>query len=251
MVLRSSRKYKAKKVSTGYEVPEMKLVLKIGGSLLFDQRRRLYTRRFGQYSRIIKELVREGHELAVVVGGGALAKSLIKRGSKLNAGREALDWLGIASTWVCAQLMIAALGNLAYPTPMFTEEQILENMEGERLLVVGGLQPGQSTNAVAARITELTKSKVLVNATDVDGVYDRDPDRFPQAKRFDTITVPELRQIVSSLSDKPGTYPLFDKNALNIVERSGIEVWFINGLNPENILQAITHQQIGTRLISG
>lgn len=229
----------------------MKLVLKIGGSLLFDRRNRLYTRRFEQYAQIIREIVVQGHKLVVVVGGGALAKSLIKRGSKLNADREALDRLGIASTWVCAQLMITALGDLAYPTPMFTEEQVLENIEGKRLLVVGGLQPRQSTNAVATRLTEITGSKILVNATDVDGVYDMDPDRFPQAKLFATITVPQLSQIVSSLSDKPGTYPLFDKNALEIVERSGIEVWFVNGSNPENILHAITHRQIGTRLVSG
>lgn len=228
----------------------MKLVLKIGGSLLFDKRRRLYTRRFGQYSQIIKALVREGHKLAVVVGGGALAKSLIRRGSQLNASREALDWLGIASTWVCAQLMISALGDLACPTPMFTEEQVLEKIRGDRLLVVGGLQPGQSTNAVATRLAEITGSKILVNATDVDGVYDRDPDKYPQAKRFDTITVPQLRQIVSSLSDKPGTYPLFDRSALDIVERSGIEVWFIDGTNPDNILRAVVQQKIGTRLVS-
>ncbi len=229
----------------------MKLVLKIGGSLLFDQRKRLYTRRFEQYAQIIGEIVAQGHKIVVVVGGGALAKSLIKRGSRLNAGREALDWLGIAATRVCAQLMIAALDELAYPTPKMTENQIQENVGKAKLLVVGGLQPGQSTNAVAARITELTKSNVLINATDVDGVYDMDPDRFPQAKRFATVTVSQLRQIVSSLSDKPGTYPLFDRKALNIVERSGIEVWFVNGSNPQNILLAITRRQIGTRLISG
>ena len=226
----------------------MKLVLKIGGSLLFDKRKRLYTKRFELYARIIDTLKRQGHKLVVVVGGGALAKSLIKRGTKLDAKREALDWLGIASTWVCAQLMIAALGDIAYPTPMFSEEQVLQNLGGERMLVVGGLHPGQSTNAVAARIAELTQSEVVVNATDVDGVYDMDPDRFPQAKRFDTITVPQLRDIISSLSDRPGEYPLFDRNALNIVERSGIEFWFVNGTDPENILKAITHQQIGTRL---
>ncbi|MFX1475226.1 MAG: UMP kinase [Promethearchaeota archaeon] len=229
----------------------MKLVLKIGGSLLFDRRKRLYTTRFEQFAQVIGKIATQGHKLVVVVGGGALAKSLINRGVRLNAGRDALDRLGIASTWVCAQLMIAALGDRAYPTPMFSEEQVLEHLAGTRLLVVGGLQPGQSTNAVAARIAELTESEVVVNATDVDGVYDQDPDRFPQAKRFESITVSQLRQIISSLSDKPGEYPLFDKNALNIVQRSGIEVWFVNGTNPDNILDAVSHQHIGTRLVSG
>jgi uridylate kinase len=145
--------------------------------------------------------------------------------------------------------MIAALNGLAYPTPMMTEDQIASHIDGNRILVVGGLKPGQSTNAVAARMAEITQANVLVNVTDVDGVFDKDPKRYTDAKLLAVVSAAKLRQIVSSLPSDPGTYPLFDKRALEIVERARIEVWFVNGQQSQSIVGAVTEKRIGTRLV--
>ena len=229
----------------------MRLVIKIGGSLLFDKNQHLDAARFQQYANEVRQVVEQGHKIVLVVGGGALARTLIEQGRVLRAQRDALDQLGIAATWVCAQLMIAALNNLAYPTPMMTEDQITSHIDDKRILVVGGLKPGQSTNAVAARMAEITQANVLVNVTDVDGVFDKDPKRYKSAKLLAVITAARLRQIVSSLPSDPGTYPLFDKRALEIVERRRIEVWFVNGQQPHCIVDALTEKRIGTRLVPG
>jgi uridylate kinase len=115
-------------------------------------------------------------------------------------------------------------------------------------LVLGGLHPGQSTNAVAARVAEMTQAKVLVNATDVDGVYDNDPKESLDARLLSEITLHQLSDIVSLLANEPGAYPLFDKRALNIVKRASIEIWFVNGKTPANILYAVNNGKIGTRV---
>jgi len=227
----------------------MKLVIKIGGSLLFDQNHHLNAARFKQYASEVCHLAKQGHKIALVVGGGSLARTLIEQGRLVGAGKDSLDQLGIAATWVCAQLMIAAVGSLAYPLPMMEEDEFVSHMKDKRILIVGGLVPGQSTNAVAARIAELTQANVLVNVTDVDGVYDKDPRKYPDAKLLPVVTVSKLRQIVSSLPNDPGTYPLFDKRALETVERASIEVWFVNGQQPQSILGAVTEKRIGTRLL--
>ncbi len=220
----------------------MKLVLKIGGSLLFDEDQTFDLAR-------VKEFKGQNHDLVLVVGGGILAKILVERGKGLGANREALDQLGIAATWVCAQMMIAALHDIAYPIPIMTEDQLANLVNDEKLLILGGLHPGQSTNAVAARAAEITRTEVLINVTDVDGVYDRDPRQSSEANLLSKISLDQLRDIVSSLASEPGTYPLFDKRALDIVERARVEVWFINGLKPSNILQAINEGKIGTRVV--
>ncbi|MFX1318299.1 MAG: UMP kinase [Promethearchaeota archaeon] len=226
----------------------MKFVLKIGGSLLFDSEQELDLARFNQMASIVQQLKREGHELVIVVGGGVLAKKLVEKGKILGANRNALDRLGIAATWVCAQLMIAALEALAYPTPIMTEEQLMKLQETDKLLVLGGLHPGQSTNAVAARAAEIIGARVLLNVTDVEGVYDKDPKQSPEAKLISELTLDKLRKIVSSLTNEPGSYPLFDKRALEIIERAGVEIWFVNGKDPRNIVHAINNRKIGTRV---
>ncbi|MFX1565657.1 MAG: UMP kinase [Promethearchaeota archaeon] len=226
----------------------MKFVLKIGGSLLFDTKQNLDLSQFKEYAQIISQLKQEGHELALVVGGGVLAKKLVEKGKLLGANRDALDQLGIAATWVCAQLMIAALEDTAYSTPIMTEEQLIQLIGTDELLVLGGLHPRQSTNAVAARVAEILEAKTLVNVTDVDGVYDRDPKQSKDAKLIRELTINDLRKIVSSLTNEPGSYPLFDHRALDIIEFGGIELWFVNGKPPQNILLAIKDGKIGTRV---
>ncbi len=226
----------------------MKFVLKIGGSLLFDSEQELNLDQFNRIAQVIQQLKREKHELVLVVGGGVLAKKLVGKGKVLGANREALDQLGIAATWVCAQLMITALEDIAYPTPIMTEEQLTNLKETDKLLVLGGLHPGQSTNAVAARVAEIIKAKALVNVTDVDGVYDSDPKQSQEAKFLSEITLNELREILSSLANEPGAYPLFDKRALGIIERADVEIWFVNGKDPQSILHAINEGKIGTRV---
>ena len=227
----------------------MKFVIKIGGSLLFDAEQQYELGRYKEYAKLIQQFKNQGHEIIVVVGGGSLAKSLVEKGQRLGGNREALDYLGIAATWVSAQLMITALGELAYPVPVMTEQQLLDLQQDGRLLVLGGLEPGQSTNAVAARVAELTQFEVLLNVTDVEGVFDRDPKQSGQAKLLPELTVTELQNIIASLASEPGTYPLFDKRALEIVQRAGIEVWFVNGLNSKNIIHAIKTQKPGTRVV--
>ena len=227
----------------------MKLVLKIGGSLLFDEKGQFHLPRIQDFARIIRKIVQNGHELALVVGGGALARRLINHGKTLGGDRQAQDWLGITATRASAQLMITALQDIAYPVPILSEEQVPSFSKKTKLVVAGGFLPDQSTNAVAARIAELVDAQILINATDVDGVYNEDPKQFPHAQLLTVVTPTKLREVISSLSSEPGTYKLFDKRALDIVERAHVEVWFVNGQDPQNILQAIENQKIGTRLI--
>lgn len=227
----------------------MKIVVKIGGSLLFDADQQYKLVRYREYAQLIQQLTNEGHEIILVVGGGSLAKSLVEKGKILGGERDALDYLGIAATWICAQLMITALGKLAYPTPIMTEDQLIALQQDGRLLVLGGLEPGQSTNAVAARVAELTQSEVLLNITDVEGVFDHDPKTNNKAKLLPLLTVSQLQKIIASLETEPGTYPLFDKRALEIIQRSGIEVWFVSGQDTEKIFYAIKTQKPGTRVV--
>ncbi|NVM27640.1 MAG: UMP kinase [Candidatus Helarchaeota archaeon] len=228
----------------------MKLVIKIGGSLLLDKDARIKVELIKKFTKTLESLLKEGHEIVVVVGGGIEARKYITAMRALGASEGYCDEIGIRVSRVNARLLISALKGLVYPIPPRTLEETLQAASIRRLVILGGLQPGQSTNAVAAIVAELINAKMLINVTDVDGIYSADPNKDPNAEKFDEIATEQLFKLI----DKPqatlaGKYELFDYLALKIIERSKIYTHFISGTNPENIVKVVKGEKVGTRII--
>jgi uridylate kinase len=118
-----------------------------------------------------------------------------------------------------------------------------------KIVAMGGLQPGHSTNAVAAIAAETIKAERFVNATDVDGVYTADPSRDPTAKKLDKVTLSQLMQILSKMEITAGAYELMDPLALRIIQRSKIPTVILDGRTPSNVIKALRDEEIGTRVI--
>jgi len=227
----------------------MRAVLKIGGSLLYNEDGQVRIDRLREYADSIKSLVKAGHSLVVVVGGGKPARIFISAARELGASEAQCDWLGIKLARNNAELLCAALGDLAYPKIIddFDELEVAMNLGG-KVVLLGGMIPGQSTNAVAAASAELIDADILFNATNVDGVYDRNPEE-KGAKKLDSIDVAQLRTILSSEGTRAGEYNLFDPVAIGIVERSKIPTVIFNGNNPQNLARAFNNEKIGTTIV--
>ena len=82
------------------------------------------------------------------------------------------------------------------------------------------MHPGQSTNGTAALIAEKINAEKFLNATDVDGVYDMDPNKYKKAKKFKRIEMKKLRNMLVQEDSIAGSYDLMDIVALKIIERS-------------------------------
>ena len=225
----------------------MRAVLKIGGSLLYDNDGQVRIDRLREYATLIKSLVKDGHSLVVVVGGGKPARVFISAARELGASEAQCDWLGIKLARNNAELLSAALGDLAYPKIIDDYDELEVAINLGKVVLLGGMVPGQSTNAVAAASAELIHADMLFNATNVDGVYDRNPEE-KGAKKLDTVDVGQLREILSTEGTKAGQYNLFDPVAIGIVERSQIPTVIFNGNNPENLKKAFNKEKIGTRI---
>src|SRR4029079_9406128 len=96
----------------------------------------------------------------------------------------------------------------AYPAVPEDLEQVSEAAASGKVVVTGGLHPGQSTNATAALIAEKVKAGRFLNATDVDGIYDSDPNKNKTAKMFKEVTVKKCLEILGSENSSPGASPL-------------------------------------------
>jgi len=223
-------------------------VIKIGGSILFDKENQIKQQLVSNYAKTIRNIFSVSKKkCAIVVGGGKIARKYITATRALGASEAYNDIMGIEAAKLNARLLIAALGDIAYPDPPrnFQEFQALFN-KTDKIIVCGGFQPGQSTNAVAACIAEVTKAEKMLNLTDVDGVYTKDPDKDPNAKLLKELHINDLVELIAKQTTKAGQYPLFDYTAVQFIRRSKIALQFINGTNPDNLSKAISGKQIGT-----
>jgi len=226
----------------------MRAVLKIGGSLLYDAEGEILTDKIREYTTVIKSLIQENHSLVIIVGGGRPARTFITAARELGASEAQCDWLGIKLARNNAELFCAALGQLAYPKIVETLDELETAILHGKVVLMGGLIPGQSTNAVAAVVAETIHAEMIFNATNVDGVYDRDPKK-DGAILLDNITINQLTDILSGSGTKAGEYKLFDPIAIRVVARSKIPTTIFNGSNPENITRAFHGEKIGTHII--
>jgi len=184
----------------------------------------------------------------VVAGGGKVARHYINIARGFGSDEASLDIMGIEVSRLNARLLIAALGDNAYPAVPVDLEQVSKAAAGGKIVVTGGLHPGQSTNATAALIAEKVKAKKFLNATDVDGIYDSDPNKNKGAKLFKEITVKKCLELLGSENSAAGAYDLMDIVALKVIERSKIPTVVLKS-DPATIKSAIADKPIGTRIV--
>ncbi|MEM0014576.1 MAG: UMP kinase [Zestosphaera sp.] len=184
-----------------------------------------------------------GVKIAVVVGGGETARKYISMASEAGVSLGWQDILGIGASRLNAMLLSAMLGDHAYyPVPTRIED-FIHAWNLDKIAVGGGLQPGQSTNAVAASLAELLNVELLINATTVDGVYDKDPKIEPNASVLRELTIRDLRKVLTQ-SYVPGRYELLDPVALSIIERARLQVVFINAFKPYMLKSVLSGERV-------
>lgn len=184
----------------------------------------------------------------IVAGGGNIARHYISHARSSGADESTLDELGIEISRLNAKLLIYALKNKAYSHPPTTLQEVRHAVDDGLIVVAGGLHPGQSTNGTAALIAEKVKAEQFLNATDVDGVYDMDPNKFKQAKKFKSIEMKSLKSMLVHEDSVAGGYDLMDIVALKIIERSKIQTRILKA-DPKIIEKAIKGGNVGTKIV--
>jgi len=184
----------------------------------------------------------------IIAGGGNIARHYITHARSSGADESTLDELGIEVSRLNAKLLIYALKNRAYPHPPITLQEVRHAVDSDLIVVAGGLHPGQSTNGTAALIAEKTKAVVFLNATDVDGIYDSDPNKNKRAKKFKRIELKKLRRLLVQENSIAGGYDLMDIVALKVIERSKIKTIVLNS-DLKNLEKAIKGLPVGTEII--
>ncbi len=229
----------------------MKIAISLGGSLLTGKNKEpnitLNPENYQKYANIIKRLHAEGHTLMIVCGGGKPARYLIEIAKQLDATREIQDNLGVKSTHINALLFTAALGNIADQTKIYQRGSDLRNAPQDKVLVGGGYKPGSSTDYRAVIFAGAMQADLIINATDIDGVYTKNPKQHPDAEKLPTLTCLRLEEIIKqNTRQAPGEYGLFDLKGVKLAKKLGIPLIIINGTDPEEIIRAVQGTHSGS-----
>jgi len=205
--------------------------------------------RISEYAAVLRQ-VSEKHRIFVVVGGGGEARKYIDAMRSLSVDEGTCDEIGILVTRLNATLLIAALGDSAYPGVAEDQTTALEYGVSGRIVVMGGVTPAQTTDAVAAVLAERTGADILVNLTSVDGIYNADPKSDASATRYSHLTPDGLAEVVGGCRLNAGSNTVMDAIAVKIIQRSGIPLLVLDGRKPKNLSDAIISGQFDGTIVS-
>ncbi len=214
----------------------MKIVIKIGGSVSVGENGPNFSY-FKKLLQVLKRL-KSRHQLIIVIGGGKLTRSYGKAIENFPLSNKEKECIFI-------QLIKANVGFLSAAlkiTPIFSLNKIKPNTTG----VIGGIAPGRSTDANGAIAAKKIHADLFIKLTDVDGVYDKDPKKFRNAKLLRNIKFPDMKKL--AVKGNPNKYGVLDGLAVKALSQGRIRTVIINGKNPKNIEKVLRGQKLGTTI---
>lgn len=213
-----------------------KIIISVGGSLVVPNGG-VDTNFLSKFNAFIrKQLAKnKNRQFFLIIGGGTTARHYRDAGRTVlghELTHDDLDWIGIHATKLNAHLVRTIFRDIAHPY-ILKHYEIIRKVT-EPVVVAAGWKPGWSTDYDAVLLCEDYGAKTVINLSNIDKVYNKDPRQFKDARSYDRISWNAFRKIVG---DKwiPGTNAPFDPVAAKKAQDLGIKVVVLNGANFENM----------------
>lgn len=226
-------------------------VLSLGGSLVVPNGG-IDTEFLKAFNTFIRNQVSaKKRRFFIVVGGGTTAGKYIAAGKETlghDLTKEDQDWLGVHSTRLNAQLVRTLFKDISDPRVIKHYEIILKI--DKPVAIAAGWKPGWSTDYDAVVLCQDYGVQTVLNLSNVDQVYDKDPKRFSHAKALKTISWKQYRDMIGNEWTPRMNVP-FDPIAAKLSQEIGVTVKFLNGHNLENLARALDNKPfVGTTISS-
>jgi len=210
------------------------IVMSLGGSVIVPDK--IDVSFLKNFKKMINKYTSKGYRFAIICGGGKVARDYQKAASQISKqSNDYLDWLGIHATKMNAWFMKAVFGKNA-------EKFIVDNPRKKvkftrKILIAGGWKPGWSTDYDAVLLVKNIGVKTIINMSNIDCLYNKDPKKYKDAKKIKNISWKGYRKIAGS-KWKAGLNAPFDPIAAKEAEKSRLKVYIIgkNLGNFENLL---------------
>jgi len=203
------------------------VVLSLGGSIIYP----------GEIdvdflSRFKELILAQKKKFIIITGGGVICRKYMEAAKKLSPVKQRdLDWIGIRSTELNAELVRSMFGELTTDT---IQPDYNKKVEFKKVLLGCGFIPGTSTDFDAVMYAKNYSAKTVINMSNIEYAYDKDPKKFPDAKKLENVSWKEFRKIVGDKWLAGGNFP-FDPIASKKAEEVGLKVIILKGTDLDNL----------------
>ena len=230
-----------------------RMLLKLSGeALMGEQEFGIESEAIATYAKQIKEVYDMGIELAIVIGGGNIFRGL--SGSDQGVDRVTGDHMGMLATVINSLALQNAIEKLGVPTRVqtaidmpkiaepFIKRRAIRHLEKGRVVIFGAGtgNPYFTTDTAAALRAIEIDADVVVKATKVDGIYDKDPKKFADAVKYDVVTYDEC--LSKNLR-------VMDQTAISLCRENNLPILVFNLLEEGYLKKVIIGEPIGTKVV--
>ena len=231
-----------------------KILLKLSGeALMGDQEFGISSDVITSYAKQIKEIVDLGVEVSIVIGGGNIFRGL--SGAAQGVDRVTGDHMGMLATVINSLALQNSIEKLGVPTRVqtaiempkvaepFIKRRAQRHLEKGRVVIFGAGtgNPYFTTDTAAALRAIEMETDVVIKATKVDGIYDKDPVKYPDAKKYETVTYNEV--LAKDLK-------VMDATAISLCRENKLPIIVFNSLDEGNLKKVVMGEHIGTTVVA-
>lgn len=231
-----------------------KILLKLSGeALMGDQEFGISSDVITSYAKQIKEIVDLGVEVSIVIGGGNIFRGL--SGAAQGVDRVTGDHMGMLATVINSLALQNSIEKLGVPTRVqtaiempkvaepFIKRRAQRHLEKGRVVIFGAGtgNPYFTTDTAAALRAIEMETDVVIKATKVDGIYDKDPVKYPDAKKYETVTYNEV--LAKDLK-------VMDATAISLCRENKLPIIVFNSLIEGNLKKVVMGEHIGTTVVA-
>ena len=231
-----------------------KILLKLSGeALMGDQEFGISSDVITSYAKQIKEIVDLGVEVSIVIGGGNIFRGI--SGAAQGVDRVTGDHMGMLATVINSLALQNSIEKLGVPTRVqtaiempkvaepFIKRRAQRHLEKGRVVIFGAGtgNPYFTTDTAAALRAIEMETDVVIKATKVDGIYDKDPVKYPDAKKYETVTYNEV--LAKDLK-------VMDATAISLCRENKLPIIVFASLTEGNLKKVIMGEKLGTIVVS-
>lgn len=237
------------------QLPYKRVLLKLSGEILAGEEGiGISSSALLSIAEEIKDVWALGIEVAIVIGGGNIYRGL--SGAKTGIDRATGDYMGMLATLINALALQSALEKLGVPTRVMTSFEVrqfaepyirrraIRHLEKGRIVIFAGGtgNPFFTTDTAAALRAAEINAEVILKGTKVDGVYDKDPKVYPDAKKFERLSYIEVIDL---------GLRVMDSTSITMCMDNGIPIVVFSVLESGNIKRVVMGDKVGTYIGEG
>lgn len=227
-----------------------RILLKLSGeSLMGNQKYGIDENRLNDYAEQISEITQLGVQVGIVVGGGNIFRGL--SGASKGFDRVKGDQMGMLATVINSLALNSALKNTGVKSKVFTairmepigefysKEKATEALNnGEVVIISGGTgNPYFTTDTASALRGIEIKAEIMLKGTRIDGIYTADPEKYPDATRFEKISFDEIYE---------RNLKIMDLTATTLCKENNLPILVFNMDKKGNLKKVVNGKKIGT-----